>query len=105
MTSIAALGRQRQEGFCEFEARLVYVESQDSQGNILRPCLQNRKLAVALCFPAVGGPEQLPQLPAVVILVIRTLDLQLKSVLSPLSSCVTGLGHSSERKQTQMFKD
>lgn len=40
---IPALGRQRQVGLCEFDARLVYrvsYRTADSQDYIARPCLE-----------------------------------------------------------------
>lgn len=39
----AALGKQEQEDLCEFEASLIYMEFQDSQGYVESPCLKNKK--------------------------------------------------------------
>jgi hypothetical protein len=45
MPFISALGRQRQENLCEFDARLVYREREfwASQSSIVRPS-QNKQL-------------------------------------------------------------
>jgi hypothetical protein len=53
-----ALGGQKQVGFCEFEAILVYVEFQASQGCIVRPCLKktfdlvNECVCACMCYSA-----------------------------------------------------
>ena len=40
---ILAFGRQRQVTLCGFKARLVYKEFKDSQGYMVRPCLNKIK--------------------------------------------------------------
>jgi hypothetical protein len=37
---MVALEKQRQVDLCEFEASLIYIELQDSQGYIERHCLK-----------------------------------------------------------------
>jgi hypothetical protein len=41
--SIPGLRRQRQADLCEFKARLVYSEFQDSQNYTEKPCLEKPK--------------------------------------------------------------
>lgn len=48
-TKTSVLWRQRQEGLCEFEASLIYIELQDSQGYIERHCLENKQSSLGKC--------------------------------------------------------
>jgi hypothetical protein len=55
MPLIPALRRQRQEDLDESKVSLVYIEFQASQGDIVRPCLQNtsNKFDLTWCYMPV----------------------------------------------------